>query len=144
MATQSNVLESETVGVPASSSSVRVGAQAAAVGLVGNIAIFALASAAGVTFALRQSTGGTQIEINIFSVIIATLVSVLIGSAVYALLRSHRAGLTALSVAGVIVGLASAGLPLSMVGDSAARYSLAAMHVLTGVVFALVVRRSRH
>lgn len=115
--------------------------RAALVALVANIIVQVLARVSGVELVLTPP-GGQAIQVQPSSIVTMTLVPVVAGGLLLALLgRSGRSWTRSMAWIGLVIGLGTALMPISMGGDLAAQLTLATMHVLTGIAWFGSVRR---
>ena len=115
----------------------RTGLTSIGIALAANLAVLAVAVLAGTEMV------AAQMSINAFFVAVTTVVPLLIATLV--LLPLHRWGAKAwraLATTGLAIGLLSSPAPFTVSADDPTRAALAAMHVITGVVWFLVVRRA--
>lgn len=116
---------------------------ATAVALAVNLALLALGRAAGASFAVPdRRQAGELMEVGAWAVALSTLLPLAVGLAAAALLtrRWPRAS-RALQAAGVVITLASLGMPLSVDTDASTRLLLAAMHLIVGGAYVVALRR---
>ncbi|MBR7742520.1 hypothetical protein KC207_04360 [Phycicoccus sp. BSK3Z-2] len=129
--------------VPTVSTLVAVVVRAAVVALVANIVLQTIARIAGVETVVVPP-GAAAVTVAPVSVVTMTVVPLVVGGAVLLVAsRISAAAVTALPWIGVVLGVGTALMPLSMGGDLAGRLVLAAMHVVVGVAWFVSVRRSQ-
>ena len=118
-----------------------IGAVAAA---AANAAVWAAGRAADVSFLVTPLFGKAATQVGIIPVVLTTLIAFAVGMGLFALAarRSDRWARTVLAV-GVLFAVVSTGGPLSTAEDTATGVLLAAMHLLTGAVFAITASRAR-
>lgn len=118
----------------------RRGAVAAACAAVVNAAIWGSGRAADVGFVVPGRSGGES-RVSISHVVVLTLASLAIGTAVAALaaIRSRR-WWRGVVIAGVAVSVLSATAPLSLDAEIGTRLLLASMHLVVGAAFLVAVR----
>ncbi len=107
------------------------------IALAANLAVLAVALQAGAEMVAAQTS------IGVFFVAVNTVVPLLIATLV--LLPLRRWGARAwqvLATTGLVIGLVSSPAPFTVSAEDLTRAALAAMHVITGVVWFLVVRRA--
>ncbi len=123
------------------SSLVAATIQAAIFALLANLLVHALAGVAGIESILIPP-GAAPVTITAISIATMTVIPVAIGGLLL-ILSSRMAPRAARSLpwAGLFVGIGTAIMPISMGGELGGRLVLAAMHVITGVVWFIVVRR---
>ena len=123
-----------------SRSILAAGAAGAVVAGVVDLAVFAIARAAGVSFEFVQNARPTEVGYGMVAVV--SVGSILLGAVPAALLGARR--LRLVQLLGAVVAVLSAGAPLTLSGAASAKAVLALLHLLTGVVFVValeVVRR---
>ena len=123
---------------PRSHTMRRAAAIGAVVAAVANVAIWAVGRAADVSFLVTPVGSATATEIGVGMVVATTLVAFAAGMGLFAL-AARRSGRWARAVVGtgVVVAVVSAAGPLSTAADTSTGVLLAAMHLLTGAVFAV-------
>lgn len=132
---------SATVARPRSRSVPVVGLVVAVVALVVNGALFLLVSGGEPILATPPGAAGA-LPVTLGSVLLATAVATAVGTAALAVLgRARPRRRAALASAGLAVGVLSAPVPVLSAADAGDGVALAAMHVLTGLVWWLAVRR---
>ncbi len=107
------------------------------IALAANLAVLAVALQAGAEMVAAQTS------IGVFFVAANTVVPLLVATLV--LLPLRRWGARAwrvLATTGLVIGLVSSPAPFTVSAEDLTRAALAAMHVITGVVWFLVVRRA--
>jgi hypothetical protein len=108
-----------------------------------NLAVFAIARAAGAPLLVRFSARRAAWSITAADVIVATLVALGLGTAGAALwLRRHRRGALLAQVTGALVALASRSIPLSVHARSGTKATPASMDLIAGAAF-ITARRSQ-
>lgn len=123
----------------------RYGLIGAGVAAAMNLMLFALSSAAGVSYLLRRSADADPSDVTAAHVALMTLIPFIVGVAIAAAAaRRLRHGLRIVQVVGVVVALLSVGGPLGLEADIAARLTLAAMHLIPGVCLAVALGRVRN
>lgn len=116
----------------------------AAIATVANALAWAVGRAAGVSFVVSPLAGQPAMQVGLVSVVVTTFAAFAVGIGLFALAarRSDRWARVVLA-AGVLVAVASTGGPLSAAESTASGVLLAAMHLLTGAVFAVTAWRAR-
>ncbi len=110
--------------------------------VVAAIAVWAVATVAGVDLAVRFGDGA-PIDVTVVSVAMASLVASLAGWGLLVVLGLFTAqARTVWTVIASIATLASLGGPLSTTASSAAKVSLIAMHLAVAAVLILTLRRT--
>ena len=122
---------------PSASYTWRTGLISISVALAANLALLAVALLAGAEMVAAQtSIGATFVALNtVGPLLIATLI----------LLPMRRRGARAwraLATTGLAVGFVTSPAPFTVSAEDSTRLALAAMHVITGVIWFLVVRRA--
>lgn len=120
---------------------LRVGAVAAGVAVVANLLVLLAGRAAGADAVVGRA--GAAQTVGALPVVVATIAGITAGTLLLLVLRrrGHRAW-TAVAVAGPVLALATTPAPWSMAPQPATRVTLVAMHVLTGLVWFVLVRRA--
>ncbi len=122
---------------PSAGRTWRTGLTSIVIALAANLAVLAVAVLAGAEMV------AAKMSINAFFVAVNTVVPLLIATLV--LLPLRRWGARAwrvLATTGLAIGLVSSAAPFTVSAEDLTRASLAAMHVITGVVWFLLVRRA--
>ena len=107
------------------------------IALAANLTVLAVALLAGAEMVAAQTS------IGVFFVAANTVVPLLV--ATFVLLPLRRWGARAwrvLATTGLAIGLVSFPAPFTVSAENSTRAALAAMHVITGVVWFLIVRRA--
>lgn len=113
-------------------------ATAIAAAIVLNLLVYGIGTVVGATWLANGQT------IAWFLVIVATLVPMLVGTLlVWVLARRWASARSVMAWVGLVFGLITAPAPLLSSDNGATAFSLAAMHVVTGVVWFLAVRPRR-
>ncbi|NAZ76318.1 hypothetical protein GTQ99_12975 [Kineococcus sp. T13] len=121
---------------------LRVGALAAGCALVANLLALLVGRLAGADMVVGRPGSAGQ-EVGPAPVVVATLVGLAAGTVLLLVLRARGArAWTAVAVAGLVAGVVTTAAPLSMDAGTTTRVTLAAMHVLTGLAWFVVVRRA--
>lgn len=121
---------------------VRVGAVVAVAAVLANLLSLLIGRLVGADMVIGQPDGPTQ-TVGPVPVVVATLVGTVVGTVLLLLLgRRRRRVWTAVAIVGLVVGLATVLAPLSMPAETATHLTLAAMHVLTGLIWFLLVHRA--
>lgn len=120
----------------------RVGGLAIAAALAGNLINLAVASVAGAEMTVQPS-GTMAIEINA-ALVIATTVLPLIGATVLLVLLRRRGAPAwrTMAAVGLGLGVLTIAMPLTVTATAGTRVALASMHLLTGLVWFVSVRRA--
>ena len=122
---------------PSAGRTWRTGLASICIALAANLAVLAVALLAGAEMVAAQTS------IGVFFVSVYTVVPLLVATLV--LLPLRRWGARAwrvLATTGLAIGLVSSPAPFTVSAEDPTRVALAAMHVITGVVWFLVVRRA--
>lgn len=121
---------------------LRVGAIAAVTAVIANLLALLVGRLAGADMVVGQPGGAAQ-TVGPVPVVVATLVGFTAGTILLLVLRDRGARVwTAVAVAGLVAGVVTVVAPLSMDAGSTTRVTLAAMHVIAGLVWFLSVRRT--
>ncbi len=117
--------------------------KAAVSALIANLLIFTVAKLAGVQFTLTPP-GAAAMDVQIFSIALMTIATMLVGGFILLLLVKFTRLPAAqfMAWAGLAVGVLTVVMPLSMDGETTVRFLLAAMHVITGLAWFIMVRRT--
>lgn len=108
------------------------------VAVVANLVVFAVASAAGASWSANGQS------VNAVLVVIATVVPMVIGGVITVLLaRRWTRAIMTMAWVGLAFAVISAPAPLFASDDAATKWALAAMHVVTGVVWFVAIRPRR-
>lgn len=122
---------------------LRTGMTSLAVALAANLVILAVARLLGADMTVHRPGAGSPMTIGIGPVTVATVLPVLIATLLLLPLRRRVArAWRPMAYAGLVVGLLSVVLPFTVVAEGDTRTSLAAMHVVTGLVWFVVVGRA--
>ncbi len=107
-----------------------------------NLLIWAGALLAGADFEVSRA-GAEPMTVGAVTIALMTVAPLLLGGVVLALAtrRSPRA-LTVLGWLGLAIGILTAPMPFTMLAGTGTQVALAAMHVVTGVVWWLALPRS--
>ena len=122
---------------PSAGHTWRTGLTSIGIALAANLTVLAVALLAGAEMVAAQTSVG------VFSVAATTVVPLL--AATLVLLPLRRWGASAwrfLAATGLVIGLVSSPAPFTVSAENSTRAALAALHVITGVVWFLVVRRA--
>lgn len=131
-----------TASAPTTLRSVKHAAfQAAGLAAAANVAIWLAGRAAGVAFAVPDFRTGAFVALGLPQILVSTVVPIMAGAALWAVLARRPAGPRVVRVAAAAVTLLSLGGPLGLPVDTATRVLLAAMHLVAGAVFLRVVAR---
>jgi hypothetical protein len=129
-----SVIDDRTPRTNAGSTWLRAGAIAAAASVVGNLAVLGVADLADASLVVTD--GGTTHEITAGGVVGASLVPVVAGVVIAALIAVRWVGVVRLAqVVGGAFALLSVGGPLAADTDGGTSIALAVMHVVTGAAF---------
>ena len=122
---------------PSAGRTWRTGLTSICIALAANLAVLAVAVLAGAEMVAAQTS------IGVFVVSVNTVVPLLVATLV--LLPLRRWGARAwrvLVTTGLAIGFVSSPAPFTVSAEDPTRVALVAMHVITGVVWFLVVRRA--
>jgi hypothetical protein len=144
MDTASTISSSSLDAMPRSRSALQVAAIGALAATVANVALWAGGRAADVGFRVSPPAGLPAFQVGIVLVVLTTLVTFAVGSAVLALAaRRSRRWVRIVMAAAAVFAVVSAGGPLSAAHDTATGALLAAMHLVTGAAFVATAARVR-
>jgi len=122
----------------------QAGLAAAGIAAAANLAVFALAQAAGTQFRVHFPAHQAATPVAAGDVLGASLGALAIGTAITALwLRRLRHGLAAAQVTGAVIALLSLVTPLSVHASAGTKAALAAMHLIAGTAFVAAMGRAR-
>lgn len=123
------------VSRPATTGDPRVLAVGAVAAIVLNLVTYAIGSAAGATWIVNGQS------ITWVMVVLATVVAMAVGGAItYLLTRRWAHAASVMAWVGLAFAVVSAPAPLLSSDDASTGVALAAMHVLTGIVWFVAVR----
>lgn len=118
--------------------SVRRISIAIAIAIVLNLVVFAIGSAAGATWLANGQT------IVWFLVVVATIIPMAVGAVItWLLTKRWSKAETAMAWIGLVFAVISVPAPLLSSGDRPTGVALAAMHVVTGIVWFIAIRPRR-
>ncbi|SDI09105.1 hypothetical protein SAMN05192558_101670 [Actinokineospora alba] len=110
---------------------------------LGNLLALVIGRLAGADMSVLQPGATEAIEIGVVIVALGTVVPFALGTATLALTtRWGRRGWTAVAWLGLAVGLLTTVSPFTVEASTSTSATLAAMHVVSGVVWFVLVRRS--
>lgn len=118
----------------------RNGFAGASVAVVANLMILAVSSAAGTSFLVPGFGGMGAARVTGVQVFVTTMFAMLAGTAATAV-ASRSGRVRAVQLAGALFAIVSLGAPLSLQADTPTKLSLAAMHLVAGIIFVLGVHR---
>lgn len=128
---------------PSAGATWRSGLTSAAVALVLNLVILAVARLAGADMLMQRDETVAAMSIGVGPVATFTVVPMLLATALLLPLRRRGArAWRALATAGLVVGIVTVPLPFTVLAEGSTRGALAVMHVVAGVVWFVVVRRA--
>lgn len=121
----------------------RTGLLSIAVAVTANLLILGLARLAGADMQVRPDPSMPAMTIGIGLVAVSTVLPMLLASvALLPLRRWGSRAWRALAWTGLVVGLLTVPAPLTMVAEGTTQAALALMHVIAGLSWFVVVRRS--
>lgn len=123
------------------SSAKRAAIQAAGIAAAANVAIWLTGRAAGVTFAVPDFRTGSFTTLGLPQIVLSTVVPILAGAAIWAMLGRRPAGYRIVRFGAVALTFLSLGGPLGLPVAAATRVLLATMHLVAGASFLRVVAR---
>ncbi len=122
----------------------RAGLAAAGIAMAANLAVFAIARAAGTSFRVHFAAHQAATSVAAGHVLGASLSALAIGTAVTALwLRRLNHGLAAAQGIGAVIALLSLAIPLGVHADPGTKAALAVMHLVAGTAFVMAIGRAR-
>lgn len=122
----------------------RAGLVAAGIATATNLAVFAIARAAGTSFRVHFAAHQAATSVAAGHVLGASLSALAISTAVTALwLRRLNHGLAAAQMIGVVIALLSLAIPLGVHADPGTKAALAVMHLIAGTAFVVAIGRAR-
>jgi hypothetical protein len=144
MYTASTISSSTLDAIPRHRSALQVAAIGALAATVANVALWAGGRAADVGFRVSPPAGLPAFQVGIVLVVLTTLVTFAVGSAVLALAaRRSRRWVRIVMAAAAVFAVVSVGGPLSAAHDTATGALLATMHLVTGAAFVATAARVR-
>lgn len=122
----------------------RTGFTAAGIALAASLVVLLVARLSGADMVARPPQTDATTTIGVLSVAVVTVVATLVGSLLLVLLRRRGGARAWLALAwiGLAVGVLTTPAPLTVDATAGTRVALACMHVLTGLVWLVVVRRA--
>lgn len=127
---------------PTSGRAWRSGMVAGGIALMVNLAVLTVAAITGADMS-GHPPGQDAMDVGVAMVAAVTAVPVLLGSALLVVLRGRGGRVwRILALLGLIVGVTTAPAPFTVDAEGATRVALASMHVITGLVWFVVVRRA--
>lgn len=128
-----------TLGVAVRTTAVAIGAT-----VLLNLAILAIGALAGAELEVAQSTGKEPQQIGPAIVAITSIGPLLLGGLVLWLVgRRGRRSWLAVGRLGLALGVVTVVMPVSAVATTGTTLTLAAMHVVTGLVWFVLVRTAQ-
>ena len=119
---------------------LRTGATGIVVALVANLLILLVGRSAGADMVIGP--GDSAQTVGVLPVVITTLVGFVAGTLLLLVIRNRgRRAWNFVALAGLVLGIGSVAAPLSMTAESATHVTLAAMHIVTSLVWFFAVRR---
>ena len=133
-----STLEPNTLAfTPSAGRTWRTGLTSTCIAVAVNLAVLGVALRVGAAMVAAQNS------IGVFAVSVMTVVPLLVATLVLRTLRRWGArAWRVLATTGLAIGLLSSPAPFTVSAEDPTRVALAAMHVITGVVWFLVVRRA--
>ncbi len=121
----------------------RTGGLAIAVALAGNLIAFAVASVAGAGMTVQPLGASEAMNIRP-GLVIVTTASPLLGATVLLVLvrRLGERAWRVLAAVGLVLGVLTIAMPLTVTASTGTQVALGSMHVLTGLVWFVLVRRA--
>lgn len=120
---------------------LQTGAVGTAVALAANLLILMVGRSAGADMVVGDPGESAQ-TVGVLPVVITTLVGFVVGTLLLLLVRSRgRRVWNTVALAGFVIGIGSVAAPLLMTAELATHVTLAAMHIMTSLVWFFAVRR---
>ena len=120
---------------------LRLGALAAIIAVLADLTVLLAGRLGGADMVVTQPGGASQ-TVGVAPVVLASLIGIVLGTVLLLVLRDRgRRAWTVVAVVGLVLGLATVPAPFSMTAGTGTQLTLAAMHVVTAIVWFLVVRR---
>ena len=142
MATQTHPPPTAPAALPSAGRAWRTGLIITGTALVANTVVLAAARMAGADM-IVQRDAATAVTIGVGSVALMTALPIMLATILLLALRRRAArAWGALAVMGLLVGLVTAPVPLAVTAEASTSTALALMHLTTGVVWFVVVRRA--
>ena len=114
----------------------------AVLAVVANVAVYAISRALGADFAVAPP-GRPGLTIGVGLVLVTSVVPLVLGGLALAVASRWGAkGWRVVAWAGLAIGVLSVVMPLTIEATAGTKSALVLMHVLTGVAWFIVVRRS--
>lgn len=110
------------------------------VALITNLAIWSVGAASGIEFAVTGPMFPEPITVGIAAVAVATVLATTLGGLILHLTR-HRSDpwWRRLAIIGLIIGVVS--MPIGLTASVATKLALSSVHLATGLIWYLLVRR---
>lgn len=111
--------------------------------LAANLATLAVATAAGAEMMVQPAGATEAMAVGAWLVIVTTVVPLALGTVLLVLLRARGPkGWRLLASVGLAIGILTVVMPLTTTASAGTKTALAFMHVATGLIWYLVVRRA--
>lgn len=127
---------------PSPGAAWRAGAVAGLLAAALNVAVLLVAGAVGADLLVRPVAGQPAETVGIPMVLLMTLAPVVVGTVLLVVLARRARAWDALAWIGLAAGLLTTPAPFFVDARLGTAVALAAMHVVTGVVWFVVVRRA--
>lgn len=136
-----SVLTSSTPDTHSATNAARTTGLVAAAAGVGNLVVFAVARALGADFDIVRPDG-VGFTVGVVAVLAMTIGSLLAGGVALAVAgRWGRRGWDVVAWTGLALGVLTVVMPLTGAASPGTKAGLASMHLLTGLVWFLLLRR---
>lgn len=120
----------------------RAGMLTAVLAVVLALVVLGVALLAGADMKVQPSGGRESMAVGVVPVVVTVLLAVTLGTALLAVLSRRGAKWwRTLAVAGLVIGVVSVVIPLTATADVGTKLALAAMHVVAGAVWYVVLTR---
>lgn len=131
------------VVAPSASRAWRIGLTSIAIALVGNLAILAAARLTGAEMEVPYNEAAETMTVGIGSAALMTVAPTLLATLLLVGLRRRGTGAwRALATIGLVIGLVTTPAPFTVLAAGDTRAALVLMHVVTGAVWFVIVRRA--
>lgn len=113
------------------------------VALAANLVVLGVARLADADMVVRRDASSLPMTVGVGLVVVTTVLPCLLATLLLLPLRRWGArAWRAMAFVGLAIGILTVPLPLSMVSEGGTRASLASMHVLTGLIWFVVISRA--
>lgn len=109
-----------------------------------NLLVLGIGVASGLDYAVQTQADAPVMDVTAVHVLVSSVVPFLIGLGVAHLVRRRGPrALRILQVVGGVIAVASVAMPLSALGDTPARLTLALMHLIVGAAWVTALAQMR-